>query len=65
MPQAVDPEPAVPARELLRQLRQLGIGPCRHARLRGAMPPVMVRGEDAQDLGDQIVRWERLNGQAG
>ncbi len=35
-----------------------------HARLRGALPPVMVRGEDAQDLADQIVRWERLNGQA-
>ena len=36
-----------------------------YARRRGALPPVMVRGEDAQDLGDQIVRWERLNGQAG
>jgi len=24
----------------------------------------MVRGEDAQDLADQIVRWERLNGRA-
>jgi hypothetical protein len=28
------------------------------------MPPVMVRGEDAQDLADQVLRWERLNGQA-
>jgi len=35
-----------------------------HARLRGAMPPVMVRGEDPQELSDQILRWERLNGQA-
>ncbi len=35
-----------------------------HARLQGALPPVMVRGEDAQDLADQIVRWERLNGRA-
>jgi hypothetical protein len=35
-----------------------------HARIKGALPPVMVRGEDAQDLADQIVRWERLNGKA-
>ena len=35
-----------------------------HARLTGALPPVVVRGEDAQDLADQIVRWERLNGRA-
>ncbi len=42
----------------------LGIGCLWHARLRGALPPVMVRGEDPQDLDDQIVRWERRNGRA-
>lgn len=26
---------------------------------------VMVHGEDAQDLADQIIIWERLNNKAG
>jgi hypothetical protein len=50
---------AVPGRECW-----FGIDCLWHARLRGALPPVMVRGEDAQDLTYQVVRWERLNGQA-
>lgn len=27
-----------------------------HARIRGAVPPVMIHGEDLLDLRDQIVR---------
>ncbi len=32
-----------------------------YARIRGATPPVIVRGEDAEDLADQILRWQRLH----
>ena len=35
-----------------------------HARIKGATPPVMVRGEDVQDLVDEIMRWEGRHGQA-
>ncbi len=31
-----------------------------YARITGATPPVIVRGEDADDLADQILRWQRL-----
>jgi hypothetical protein len=31
-----------------------------HARVRGAVPAVMVHGEDPDDLRDQIIRYERL-----
>ncbi len=31
-----------------------------HARI-GGTSPVMVRGEDAEDLADQILRWQRLH----
>lgn len=40
-----------------------GIDRLWHARIRGATPPVMVHGEDIQDLGDQIVRWEGAHNQ--
>ena len=33
-----------------------------YARLEGATPPVIVRGEDAEDLADQILRRQRLDG---
>ncbi len=32
-----------------------------YARIRGATPPVIVRGEDADDLADHILRWQRLH----
>jgi len=32
-----------------------------NARITGASPPVIVRGEDADDLADQILRWQRLH----
>jgi hypothetical protein len=34
-----------------------GIDRLWHARIRGAVPPVMVHGEDLVDLRDQIVRY--------
>jgi hypothetical protein len=36
-----------------------GIDRLWHARLRGAVPPVMVHGEDLVDLRDQILRYTR------
>jgi len=33
-----------------------GIDRLWHARIRGAIPPVMVHGEDLVDLRDQIIR---------
>ena len=38
-----------------------GIDGMFHARIRGATPPVMVRGESPQDLMDEIARWEGLH----
>jgi hypothetical protein len=38
-----------------------GIDGLFHARIKGATPPVLVRGESPDDLGDQIARWERLH----
>ena len=35
-----------------------GIDMLFHARVKGATPPVMVRGEDAEDLADMIRAWE-------
>ncbi|HUK69181.1 MAG TPA: hypothetical protein VLW50_10590 [Streptosporangiaceae bacterium] len=35
-----------------------GIDHLWHARVKGATPPVMVRGESAEDLADEIVRHE-------
>jgi hypothetical protein len=35
-----------------------GIDGLFHARIKGATPPVMVRGEDVQDLIWEIERWE-------
>lgn len=40
-----------------------GIDGLFHARIKGATPPVLVRGESPQDLADQISRWEGLHGQ--
>ena len=34
-----------------------GIDRLWHARIRGAVPPVMVHGEDLVDLRDQIIRY--------
>ena len=34
-----------------------GIDRLWHARIRGAVPPVMVHGEDLVDLRDQILRY--------
>jgi hypothetical protein len=34
-----------------------GIDRLWHARIRGAVPPVMVHGEDLVDLRDQIIRF--------
>jgi len=38
-----------------------GIDGLFHGRIKGATPPVLVRGESPDDLADQIVRWERLH----
>jgi len=38
-----------------------GIDGLFHARIKGATPPVLVRGESPDDLADQIIRWERLH----
>jgi hypothetical protein len=35
-----------------------GIDRLWHARIKGAIPPVMVHGEDIRDLMDQIQHWE-------
>jgi hypothetical protein len=35
-----------------------GIDGLYHARIRGATPPVMVRGESPEDLMHEIIRWE-------
>jgi hypothetical protein len=39
----------------------LGIDCLWYARIESATPPVIVRGEDAEDLADQILRWQRLH----
>jgi hypothetical protein len=36
-----------------------GIDRLWHARIRGAIPPVMVHGEDLVDLRDQVLRYTR------
>jgi hypothetical protein len=36
-----------------------GIDRAWHARIRGAIPPVMVHGDDLVDLRDQIIRHLR------
>jgi hypothetical protein len=35
-----------------------GIERLYHARIKGATPPVLVRGESPQDLADEIKGWE-------
>jgi hypothetical protein len=35
-----------------------GIEGLMHGRIKGAAPPVIVTGDDVQDLDDEIVRWE-------
>jgi hypothetical protein len=40
-----------------------GIDGMFHARIKGATPPVMVRGESPQDLADELARWEGLHDQ--
>lgn len=39
-----------------------GVNQLYYARLPKSSPPVLVRGESAEDLADMIVRWQSRRG---